>query len=494
MAGAKPADLPTVFEDISRICLNGESLRAIDMSLPRAATLDAVVIDAPPVDTIPRYTLSQALDQALLEHPGLGASRKRYEYALAEARRAYTAFYPTVNAGLAAATADDGRRATLFNPLLNQRYYVDLTLEQTLFSYAALKNISIARKDRDIARQDRRQAELNMRYAVTAAYLTILELEDRLELRKSVRNRYQELHELAVTDYRLGIGDTTDIIFFEEQYLDAVIALTGTQTDLDIARVIFNVLLNRPNHENAVLDRGEFSSDIMVRMVRKFEEYVRTEQVRRQFENYLISVAIDSSTSMTVSGLSIARQKDLLARHKGRYYPELNIRARYSYGDEFDWSLRREDDSWAVGAFLQIPILQGFDRSREGRSLKVEMEQLQFSRDSLRFAHVVELRTILGELLRDITTLPAVFAARNVASGGLDLMTERYAERKTSALDFITVENNCTVRDEATISEMYRFFADYGRFLHTLGVGYMIHGSDRESVFYKRLETALELR
>lgn len=494
MAGAEPAALPTIFEDTRQVCISHESLREINTSLPRSATFDAIVVDASPADTIPRYTLSQALEQAMMEHPGLGASRKRYEHALAEARRAYSAFYPTVTAGVEAATTDDGRRATLFNPMLNQRYYVDVTLQQTLFSYAALKNISIARKDRDIAGQDRRQTELNMRHAVTSAYLTILELEDRLALRKTVRNRYQELYAQAVIDYRMGIRDTTDIIFFEEQYLTAGIVLTDTQSDLDIARVIFNVLLNRPNHDDVILDRAEFTSDIMVRMVMKFEQYINTDRLKHQFENYLIAVAIDSSTEMTSSGLTIARQKDLLARHKGRYYPELGIRARYSYGDEFDWDLHREEDSWALGAFLHIPILQGFDRSREGRSLRAEMEELQFARDSLRYTHVTEIRTVLGELIRDVTTLPAIYAARRAASYSLDLMMEQYTTGKISAQEFIAVENNCTVRDDATISGIYRFFSDYGRLLHTAGVGYMIHGSERETDFYNRLETTLGLR
>jgi len=494
MTGHEPASLPTVIEEVGNICLNMATLRSLNISLPWAPVKDAIVIDAPPVDTIPRYTLERALAQALAEHPGLGAARQRYERALAEAKRAYCAFYPSIDAGLEAATADNGRRAALFNPVLNQRYYVDLTLEQTIFSYAALKNISVARKNRDIARQDRRQAELNMRHAVTAAYVTVLELEDRRELHKDVRNQYQELYELAVADYNMGVGDTSDIIIYEEQYLDAGIALIRTQTDLNIARIILNVLLNRPNHEDIVLDREEFSSEIMVRMVNKLEEYIRTEHLQRQFEEYLIAVALDSSTSMAVSGLTIARQKDLLAQHRGRYYPEIGVRARYSYGDEFDWNLHREDDSWTVGAFLQFPILRGFDRSRAGRSLKAGLEELQFARDSLRFAHVIEIRTVLGELLRDVTTLPPMFAARRAAHGNLELMAERYVSRQISAMELTTVKNNNTTREIGTTTEMYRFFMDYGRLLHTIGVGYMIHGSDRESTFYKRLEETLGLR
>ncbi|UCD16713.1 MAG: TolC family protein [Candidatus Zixiibacteriota bacterium] len=492
--GARPSSLPTVLDEVESICVNPATLGKMGKTLSREVLKNVKLLPAPPADTTPHYTLGRALKQAVGESIALGAVGQRYEMTIAEVKRARASLYPHLHFELSAATSDNGRNATLFNPVLNRKYATEVIADQTLFSYKALKSVEVARKNLEIAARNREQAQRDLKHAVTVSYLAVLKAEDMVSVLEKNMDRFQEHWELSVANYRMGYGDTTDITFFEEQYINVTISLARAKHELRIARIILNMLLNRPNQVEMVLDRSEFSSETMVLMVRKFEEYIDREDLQRRLEEYLVNAGINNSTAMSVSSLSIDRQGSLIARNKGRYYPEVDLRARYSYGEEFDRLPGVPRGAWTIGARLRLPLLSGFDRSYEGRALRAELEELQYARDTLRLSQAQGIRNKLSNLLLHVNTLPLVFSSRRLSLSILESMFDKYSRQLLSAIDLIAAESDRTDREMAAINNMYGFYIAYCELMRAIGVEYMVHGSEEETAFYRDLEEYLGLR
>jgi outer membrane protein TolC/ABC-type uncharacterized transport system substrate-binding protein len=489
--GAEPASLPTRFDEIEGLCINLDITNKLGITFSRDIINEAKVIPILSADTTTNYTLTQAIEQALRENAGFLASEKTYDKAIAEARAAYRTYYPQINFELSSAAADNGRKAALYDPILNNKFKASIIADQTIFSFPAIKAIQAARKNMALEKLDRHQEEMNLKQAVIEAYLSVLENEDRADTQNEAIDRLQKLHDNVETNVRLGHGEGNETALVEERLIEARIKLYNIENDLHISRVIFNTLLNRPGDYIFTLDRTEFTPDIMVAMVKKLDEYIINSKKQRLWESYLIAAGIRNSTQMSMMDMAIGIQSDLLAAHKGRYLPELALRAGYSYGKEFSPAVSDREDYWVVGGLLRLPLFPGNRQTYNAGSLKAGLEELQYRKDDIRFQKMQEIMNRVSTLAASITTLPLNYSLRNLSGGNYDSALDRYNSGKGSVIDLIPIEERSAERMLDAVADQYRFFRAYVDLLNSVGVGYMLHGSPEESTFYKSLESYL---
>ncbi|UCD93655.1 MAG: TolC family protein, partial [Candidatus Zixiibacteriota bacterium] len=383
--GASPSSLPTVFEDIPGLCLNLESAKRLNVTFARRYLDDAWTIASPPAEIDPRYTLADAIGQAERESAGVLLVQERYQRAVTEAQRAFSSYLPHINLGLSAAAADNEREASVYNESLNRKFAADLVLDQKLLSFPAIKAIQTAKKNRAIESVNLKKATRDLVHAVVVAYLSVLEKEDGVVALEGHVDNLRKYFELAIAGYRIGLADTLDVQLLEHKLIVARIELSQAQGELKIARIILNVLLNRPGDDAVILDREAFSEEIMVLMAQKFQEYTTDENRQRKFEQYLLEVGMNNSIDLEVAALKIGIQRDLLSAHRKRFFPEISLRAKYSYSREFEPGFSERDDSWTIGGFLNLPILSGSEWKYNGKILKAELSELQYKKDSIRF-------------------------------------------------------------------------------------------------------------
>lgn len=490
--GAIPSSLPTVFNEIEALCLNIEAGNKLGVVFKRNNINNARTILPEPGDTISSYSFTLALEQALRENPGLLLKDNIFQKAVLEAQKSFSEFLPHVRADLGAAGSDNEAEASVYNRTLNRKFYTDIVIDQRLFSYPAIKAIHIAQKRRAMEKANQKQAVRDLKHAVTIGYLSVLENLDRVAAYKRIVDRLRSYWEMAITDHRLGRKDAIDVALMEEHLVQAKIQLFNARNKLKISRVILNVLLNRPGNDNLVLDRNEFSPENMVNLARKFEVYTSDAKKQKKLERFLAEVGIVNSIEMENAGLSIGIHRDLLSRSGKRYLPELNLRAKYSYGNEFQPKISDRKASWTIGGIISLPIFSGAEKIYDRKILSVELDELLFRKDSLRFACWQDIIIKAESFATRTSTLPMNYFAKNLSVNILDSALIKYNRGVYSSVELITIEKNTSEREIDLIKDKYQFFMSYAELMNTVGVGYLPMNSDEAIVFYKKLDSYME--
>lgn len=490
--GAGPSSLPTIFDEVQGLCLNLEAANRLGVSFSRNQIDNAKTILPLPGDTIPHYTFSQAHDQALRENAGLLLAGELYQMATVAAQKAYSAFFPHVNMNISAATTNNQADAVAYNQMLNREFSTDIIIDQKLFSFPAIKAIRIAKKNLAIEKASLHKAEMELKHTVTLIYLSILQAEDKLAAHKRMIDRLREYWEMAVINHRLGLADTLDIPLLEERLVSAKLRRYDAQSELKVARVVLNVLLNRPGDEYVILDREEFSPEKMAAMVRRLEEYTSDAGKQKKFEEYLIQFGIGRSIDMEIAALSIGIQKDLISRNKNRYFPELSLRAKYAYSSEFEPATSDRKDSWTFGGILNFPIFLGGERIYNRRFLNAKLDELLYKRDSLRFSKLQEIISKADRLTIRVATLPMRYFVKNLSSANLKAAYQKYDRGDLSVIDLIILERNASESEINLIEDRYQFFISYAELLNAIGTGYLIYDSDNEKEFFDNLKESMK--
>lgn len=486
--GATPASLPVIFNEIEELCLNLEAGNKLRLSFNRNYINNAKTLDALRGDTILTYTYTQAVDQAFRENSGLLLKGDLYDRALIEIKKAYSAFFPSLGAGVVVAGSDNTEDASLFNRTLNRKFYVDVVLDQRLFSYPAMKAIQIAKKRREIEKINLQQARLDLKHTVTVAFLSVLENSDRVAACRRMVDRLRDYWEMAVTDHRLGIKDSIDVSLIEEQLVASKINLYNARDELRISKIILNVILNRPGDDNLDLETDEFSPETMVSLAKRFEEYVSDAKKQGKFEQYLVETGIENSFDMQRQETSIRIKKDFISIARKRFVPELSLRAKYSYSNEFGHDPGDNDDSWTIGGILSIPIFSGNKKLYDAKILSRELDGMLYSKDSLRFAGWRDIISKADYFATRTSTLPMNYYIKNLSSNNLDSAYAKYSRGEYSCIELLSLEKDAAEKEITLITDKYRFFNSYADLMYAIGIGYLPQKSPEADNFYNNLD------
>jgi len=488
IAGKEPASLPTIFDDREELCVNLESAAIVGAKISRKDLVNARIMPQLPGDTLPSYTLASAMDQAVRENAGYQARLQTYDRAVALAKGEYNSFLPSVGADLSAASTDNRTLATYYENIFNHEWQTGLSIEQTLFSYPAFKAVKIARKNMEIEKSNLGAAERDLKSAVMAAYVSILLNEEKLAALNDMTDHMRLISDDAEANLRIGLTSQNDTSIANEQLLDAKIAALNVERDLRLSKIIFNTLVNRPGNDEFVLDRNDFTPEIMAVLVKRLENFADNAATQKKFDDYLLGSGIDNSFEMKRADQSLDRQKDLVSAHKGRHWPELSLRGRYSYGEGLDRALNFDHDYWVFGGLLRIPIFDNKTNSREGQALRIEMDQMQYQKDSLRFSLMQEILSSSSNLFSHMRLLPLDYYSKGLAMSNLDSVQSQYNGDKNSISSLLEVEKTAAGSAIRAIDDRFQFFDDYFRLLNLIGVGYLKAGSAEERNFYQEVE------
>lgn len=486
--GAVAADLPTRLDEVRTLCLNLEEADNIGLTLARRNLLRARIVPSTPGDAVPRLNISQAIEQAVTENADLHAIEQVYGQAVAEAKKAHAAnYYPRLSLRAGAAETDIANDASLYNRFLNREYFADVIVDQNIFSYPAIKAIDIARKNREINKVDLEKAQFDLRHTVTVAYLSVLRDEDKVSACLEIADRLREYRETATVNYVMGKTDTLDITRINQRLTDAIIKLADARNELRVSRTILNILLNRPADYEYVLHREEFDDDIMVATVRELEYYISDAGRQKKLEQFFVEFGIDNSLEMNKADLSVGLHRDLISQNKAWYFPNISLRAKYSYSNDFNTFDDGWHDNWTIGGIINFPIAFGGQRQQQGKILKGRLDEILYKKDALRLELMGEILTVSDNLFTRMVTLPMQYDSRNTAKNNLALMEDNYRSGRGSFEELSRLEKILADKEMTLLDDRFGFFNAYAELFHTLGLSYLTYGSPGEAEFHQKI-------
>jgi outer membrane protein TolC len=243
-----------------------------------------------------------------------------------------------------------------------------------------------------------------------------------------------------------------------------------------------------------ILDRTEFTLDVMVQMTYKYEEYVADARKRRALTDYFIGAAVNKSVGMKQYSLRIEAQRERLAAGKGWFWPDISLRAGASVGEQFAYDPDDPHTILTVGGLLRWPLQFWGKGKSETRALDYGLESLQYAKDSLRLAAAGGVTARLQDFLAYLDILPDVYDYRRTVKALAEEEYKYYSEGKMTGADMALALDKLTSAEVQAAQSVYDYYRAYSDLLNAAGTGYMIHGSDEETAFYLGLEEYLGLR
>ncbi|MFH2034796.1 MAG: TolC family protein [Candidatus Zixiibacteriota bacterium] len=491
--GATPGDLPTKFNEIPTLSLNLESAREIGHTFTRNQIYNAKAIPEIPQSEIPRYSLTQILDQAERENVDLLKIEKLYEAVMAESKNACKTYYPQIDLNAYWITGDDKNYISTYEKDFNRKYLAEINLEQKILSLSSLKSIQIAQKKMQIGEMELDQARADLLKNVLAIYLDLLQAEDRLTLNSQYLDLLIGYYSTAICDLQFGLKDSLDISMLEEQIVSAKIETHRLMAGIKIAQVVLNVIINRPGDQKIILERGEFEDNIMVFLARKFDAYSNNNDLQNKLENYLTDYGINHSLELKKYDLSIGLSNDLITQNKNRLVPDLSLFTKYGYGEELGPSVSNQKGNWLLGLKATLPLFPGKNLTSSGQSLRAELEAKTYDKDKYRFEKYEDIVLKTERIIFLANTLPMEYYSRNLSKDNLKAAGVNYANDKYRIYELIHLYDKTYANELRLLSARYQFFKTYADLLYSIGIGYLHQGSGEQKAFYDQLDSLLGL-
>jgi len=485
--GISPSQLPTRFEESKNLCLNPNTSQKAGAGFGRNIFDKAKLVPEIPDEASNRYTLKQALEKAVTENVNLQAENMIYEQAVLKAKKAYSSFLPNITAVAGAVTAGNENEVAFYNSSLNRKYYASLDLEQKLFSYSAIKAIHAAQKNREKKNIDLQKAKLDIKKAVAITYLSIVENDDKVATLNETVDRLLEFFEMAQTEYRLGITKVNYSLLIKERLIKTQLDLIKTKHELFVSKVVLNSLWGSPADNKFVLDRTGFESKDMVRLMRGFEQFSGQVESQNRLGQFFIEYGLNNSLSLKSYEFSVGVYHDLLAKNKGQLYPELSLKAGYSYGTEFDHQVNERKDYWFLGGQINIPIYAGGAGGKTKRILQSQLDELLYKKDARRLEHMGEIVSLTDRFYSYFPAMPIYYDLRNLSKENLKVESEKFGTPEISYIELLRAEKSSAESEISIIENKYGFFKSYIELLNVIGESYLPVDSPEEKALFDKI-------
>ncbi len=470
--GDKPSALGVEFSGGTAIALNEPTARKCEITLERRMYTESDVVLAPPESDVPILSLNDAVSRAITFNPGFRAQREAVSAATAEASRAYAEYLPHLSAEAAIGYRDDNYVNNSRHELKNEFYVAGLNLSQKIFSLEAIKSIQIAAQERDLQEQSLISARLNLEQAVTRAFLNYVKAQDVLEILFRMRELVERNIEISGARFLVENGSEFEISRWRAERDKTTQKIIDAQSNLKVARILLNILINYPVEQDFVLQGTAFTNDytgkLYMRIVPKLAKRGAAEEISRKV---MVQVS-ESNPNLRQTQLELIIQKALLSQNKSRLFPTLDFQATLKHADELQdipQPFREESDSWTMGAFLKLPIFDGTDRLREKRALQAGFGQIEFAFDKQKLELKGEVLISVERLIAGFDKLPAVNRRLGLSRTNLDLAVTAYDIGQFSAFNLLDEMREIENVQMEELATRFGFYESMAEIAHDMG-------------------------
>jgi outer membrane protein TolC len=256
--------------------------------------------------------------------------------------------------------------------------------------------------------------------------------EQERHLERSHVNQVAECLRVARLRLELGEGEVADVWRFEQEWLRANAAFRRAEAESAVARVMLNTLLGRPGDYPFVADWQHFTDAQFFT-----EEGIlsplasRPEGVNELVDLFISQARNDNPDLARAEQLVTAARADvdntsILRSPRVGFYASLDFADQLA--DRPGWA--EENQSWTLGATVELPLWLGGKRLKKRERLRVEIGSLESRRDQAALELEARIRADLERILSRSAEFPLLARAAELANQYYPDVLSRYASGK----------------------------------------------------------------
>jgi outer membrane protein len=419
-----------------------KSLATLTLPLLMAASITA---QAAPGDAEPPLTLDSCVRAALQESPYYRAAVEGTISASEAAESARAPYYPDLAFQMSWQRFQthiflpNSLDIPLIPPIVGpiDANGASVSASYTLFDSGARKAQATAGRNTKTAAQEvAAQSREGVALSVHAAYFSLLAAQDSRDVARKDLDRAQEHLKLAEERKSVGAVPLADVLRAKVEVGRARLGLVRAEGDLSVARGNLNTAMGRSPDSPL----GVASPDAPV---------TACDLAPPQAD---LQRAIEKRPDLKAAASRVEARRSDVSLARSAFGPKLLAQAKYG---RLDSDFFPQDEDWAVGVTLQVPIYN-YGRSHALARARSELSQKELEKRQLELSVEQEVWTARSSVR---TAWESILAARTLAQDAaesLRMAKERYAAGAGTVTDLLDAETN---KARADLDEVQ---AEYG--------------------------------
>ncbi|MFQ5499639.1 MAG: TolC family protein [Candidatus Zixiibacteriota bacterium] len=490
LRGHIPADLPTEFSPPNGLSLNESAARACKLEIARSITDEAIIVPAPPDDTLEYYSIAYCVSRALLQNPGFLSRNDALEAAQQAAQLAGAIWLPHIDGELIATYFDDNAANNALPRLQNEGYSSSLRLRQTLFSLDAVSSMRVARSQQKLEEASLDESRLDLELAVSLAYLDLLNATNLATITRQFRDFVDRQVEVASVKADLGNYERLDVFRLDDEREKATARLNLALSEARIARAMLNALLNLPAETNYVVDTSLFIPDRMLRDYNLLYSPVVSDPAIEALVQFVYDDAQLQDPSLARYDRRLDLQKAMLSKNRARYWPTLSFEAAFRFDDRLADDLptfEERNSSWSLSGRLRLPLFSGTERAHEHARLSADFSRLEYERDEASLKLMGRTEQLVRRMIAYVRSTPNVRRSAELAVRYFESVRLRYEASDAGLIELLDALDNVYQTAVNDLTNRHRLLTAMAKTVRQAGWSVSTGSGSFDTEFSKRI-------
>jgi outer membrane protein TolC len=347
-----------------------------------------------------------------------------------------------------------------FNPLNPQaRSSIEAKISQPLLKGAGIfynrSEIYIARNNKEKSILELKEIAIEVINSVQNAYWDLVMAIEELRVRNKSLESAEDLLRKNRIQAKVGTLAPIEVLVAEDGVAKKMNDIIETENDIKNREDDLKLIMNLSNHS--------ILSDVAIIPLDK--AYFKITDVT--FDES-IKIALVNRPELFKQGLDIANARITVKQTRTELLPKLDAEAgiRYSglddtYGNAADRIFSEDFQSQFFGLAMEVPLGNREARSNYSKA-KLEARQMVLERSKQEQVIVVEVRTAVREIKKNVESIKATKKAKELAQARLEAEEKKFNVGRSTSLEVLRAQDNLTIAEGKAINALVNYQISLG--------------------------------
>ncbi len=336
---------------------------------------------------------------------------------------------------------------------------IELKITQPLLKGAGIfynrSNIYIARNDKKKSILELKKKAIEVINSVQNAYWDLVMAIEELRVRNKSLESAEDLLRKNRIQVKVGTLAPIEVLVAEDGVAKKIDEIIETENDIKNREDDLKLIMNLSNHS--------ILSDAAIIPLDKASFVIKDVSLDKS-----IKIALANRPELFEKGLDIENARIEVRRKKNQLLPQLDIEAGISYhglagnsGNALDSAFSEQFQREFFGVTLEIPLGNREARSNYSKA-KLEARQSVLNRNKIEQEIVVEVRTAVREIKKNVESITATEKARELAQKRLEAEEMKFKVGRTTSLEVLRAQDNLTIAEGKAVKALVDYRISLG--------------------------------
>ena len=492
--GQSAADLSVEVQIFGEnLIINMETARQIGIYPNFDIMAEATLTNLDNIQTDNKLTLQKAIAHALQSNLNIKIEQADVSIAATEIGIAKADLLPQLDASTSFSLTDELTTFSRQGAQGRANWILSGSASQVIFAEPVLANVAIQKMLKESEEKQLLQTQLDVVIDVTNAYMNILFAKSNLNIQQQNVERNKENYNISKAKEAIGYTGASDINRWEAELANANIELNNAFAGLRQAKFQLNQLLNRPINEPVDISEATIAESMLIfsdeRMV-----FINDYGSLDKFSNFLVGYAKDNLPELAQIDLGLKIQERLqLSRERAMYLPSVAMSGsanRILGRIDIPEGLPPVDKAttWDIGLGVSYPIFQGNSRKKQIEQSKLNVIQLQDTRQNVENQLELLIRASLENVGASFSRMELARTAANASRKNYEIVQDAYSAGQSNITTLIDAQNNSLATELQSTNAVYTFIQDFLNLERSIGYFNFLATPAEKNNFFQKIQ------